>query len=186
VGLAAQAAAGESAGGSGAIRCGRHLAPSLAITLPDIVSGGAVGEMMALRWRHQISDGGPGTIRSFSSDKGRCNAFASVQGARIQASISSGPVRITGIALGWIGATTAFGSVVRKAKMSAVTSPSLARRTPVQGVHIPANTNSGSLSYIANQCSGFLLVTGSGMGPYSEKEVAGTRQRLSGPSQRLQ
>jgi hypothetical protein len=34
--------------------------------------------------------------------------------ARIQTSRSSSVVRITGIALGWIGSTTAFGAVVRK------------------------------------------------------------------------
>jgi hypothetical protein len=49
-----------------------------------------------------------------SSDDGRCNAFASSHGARIQASRSSSVVKITGIALGWIGFTTAFASVVRE------------------------------------------------------------------------
>jgi hypothetical protein len=37
-----------------------------------------------------------------------------VHGARIQTSRSSSVVRITGMALGWIGSTTAFGDVVRK------------------------------------------------------------------------
>ena len=54
------------------------------------------------------------TILSASSGKGRCNAFASFHGARIQTSRSSSVVRITGIAFGWIGSTTAFGDVVRK------------------------------------------------------------------------
>jgi hypothetical protein len=36
-------------------------------------------------------------------------ALASSQGARIQTSRSSSVVRITGIALGWIGSTTAEG-----------------------------------------------------------------------------
>jgi hypothetical protein len=49
------------------------------------------------------------TILSASSSNGRCNAFASSQGARIQTSRSSPGVRITGIAFAWIGATTAFG-----------------------------------------------------------------------------
>ena len=49
-----------------------------------------------------------------SSGNGRCSAFASSHGARIQTSRSSSVVRITGIALGWIGSTTAFGEVVRK------------------------------------------------------------------------
>jgi hypothetical protein len=34
--------------------------------------------------------------------------------ARIQTSRSSSVVRITGMAFGWIGATTAFGTVVKK------------------------------------------------------------------------
>lgn len=54
------------------------------------------------------------TTTSASSGNGRCSALASSHGARIQTSISSVVVRITGIAFGWIGATTAFGSVVRK------------------------------------------------------------------------
>ena len=49
-----------------------------------------------------------------TSAKGRCNAFASCRGARIQTSRSSSVVRITGIALGWIGSTMALGDVVRK------------------------------------------------------------------------
>ena len=38
----------------------------------------------------------------------------SSHGARIQTSRSSSVVRITGMAFGWIGSTTAFGDVVRK------------------------------------------------------------------------
>ena len=53
------------------------------------------------------------TILSASSGSGRCSAFASSHGARIQTSRSSSVVRITGIALGWIGSTTVFGAVVR-------------------------------------------------------------------------
>jgi len=45
---------------------------------------------------------------------GRCSAFASSHGGRSQTSRSSSVVKITGIAFGWIGATTAFGEVVRK------------------------------------------------------------------------
>ena len=48
------------------------------------------------------------------SGNGRCSAFASSHGARIQASHSSSVVRITGMAFGWICSTTAFGAVVRK------------------------------------------------------------------------
>jgi hypothetical protein len=47
------------------------------------------------------------TIFSASSGNGRCNAFASSHGARIQTSRSPSVVRKTGIALGWIGSTIA-------------------------------------------------------------------------------
>jgi hypothetical protein len=43
-----------------------------------------------------------------------CSARASSHGARIQTSRSSSVVSITGMALGWIGSTMAFGAVVRK------------------------------------------------------------------------
>ena len=55
------------------------------------------------------------TIWSASSGNGRCNALASSHGARIQTSHSSWVVRMTGIALGWIGSTMALGTVVRNA-----------------------------------------------------------------------
>jgi hypothetical protein len=51
---------------------------------------------------------------SGTSGNGRCSAFASSHGARIHASRSSSVVRITGIALGCIGSTVAFGAVIRK------------------------------------------------------------------------
>ena len=54
------------------------------------------------------------TILSASSGNGRCSAIVSSQGARIQTSRSSSVVRITGIAFGCIGSTTAIGVVVRK------------------------------------------------------------------------
>ena len=67
-------------------------------------------------------DGGPGssltpraTIRSAPSGSGRCSFSASSAGAVIQVSTSSGVVRITGIAFGWMAPTSAFGSVVRNA-----------------------------------------------------------------------
>jgi hypothetical protein len=50
--------------------------------------------------------------------------------------------RLTGIALGWIGATTSFGSVVRNPNRSLLVSPSFTFRTEVQLVQIPANTAS--------------------------------------------
>lgn len=52
---------------------------------------------------------------------------------------------MTGIAFGWIAPTSAFGSVVKNAKMSAVTSPSFAFRTEVQRAQIPAKQASGLL-----------------------------------------
>jgi hypothetical protein len=54
------------------------------------------------------------TINNLLSGSGRCSAFASSHGARIQTSRSSSVVRITGMALGCIGWTTAFGAVVGK------------------------------------------------------------------------
>jgi hypothetical protein len=42
------------------------------------------------------------------------SALASSHGARIQTSCSSSISRMTGMAFGWIGSTTAFGVVVRK------------------------------------------------------------------------
>jgi hypothetical protein len=52
------------------------------------------------------------TILSASSDTGRCSALAFSYGARIETSRSSGVVKITGVAFGWVGSTTAFGAVV--------------------------------------------------------------------------
>jgi hypothetical protein len=63
---------------------------------------------------------------------------ASFVDAVIQRSTSSGVVRMTGMALAWIGATTAFASVVKKANRSLVVSPSLTFRTDVQRVQTPA------------------------------------------------
>jgi hypothetical protein len=60
------------------------------------------------------------TMRKASSGSGLWSALASATGAVSHVSISSGVVRTTGIAFGWIGATTTFGSVVRKAKRSLV------------------------------------------------------------------
>lgn len=54
------------------------------------------------------------TMLGASSGNGGCGAFASSHRARIHTSRSSSLVRITGIALGCIGSTVAFGAVVRK------------------------------------------------------------------------
>lgn len=114
--------------------------------------------------------------------RGRCSDFASSQGARSQTSYSFAVARITGIALGWTGLTSAFGSQVRNPKTSVVISPSFALRTLVQLVHSPANAIRGHVSSSANQTGTFLPSIVS----YSEKEVNGTRQRCSGPSHRFQ
>src|SRR5471032_1587064 len=90
---------------------------------------------------------------------------------------------MTGIALGWIVATTAFGSVVRKANRSFVVSPSFIFRTEVQRVQMPAKNASGRLSSKANHKGGR---EPSGRTSFSEKLVKGTMQRLSTPSQRCQ
>src|SRR3954464_11696192 len=100
------------------------------------------------------------TILSAPPGSGRCSASAS-----------------------FVGATTALGSVVRKAKRSLVVSPSLTLRTEVQRVHRPAKNASGRLSSSANQTVGR---EPSGRTSFSENEVNGTTQRLSGPSQRRQ
>lgn len=57
---------------------------------------------------------GCSTTTKASSATVRCNALAFYQGALSQVSISSGVVRVTGIAFSWIGTTTALGMVVRK------------------------------------------------------------------------
>ena len=54
------------------------------------------------------------TILSSASGNGRCNFSASGICPSSHRSTSPGDVRMTGIALGWIGATIALASVVRK------------------------------------------------------------------------
>src|SRR5580704_5844328 len=90
---------------------------------------------------------------------------------------------MTGIALGWIALTSAFGSVVRKAKRSFVVGPSFTLRTEVQRAHRPAKNASGRLSSKANQTGG---LEPSGKTSFSENEENGTTQRLSTPSHRRQ
>jgi hypothetical protein len=55
-----------------------------------------------------------GTLSNGLSASGGARLLAPPAGARIQTSRSSSVVKITGIALGWIGLTTASGEVVRK------------------------------------------------------------------------
>jgi hydrogenase/urease accessory protein HupE len=59
------------------------------------------------------------TIFIASSDNGRWSDFASSHGARSQTSRSSSVVKITGIALGWIGSTTTFGAVGDRLRLGA-------------------------------------------------------------------
>src|SRR6201982_3210239 len=124
------------------------------------------------------------TILSASSGNGRCKAFASSHGARIQTSRSSSVVRITGIAFGWIGFTTAFACVVRKPYTSC--GPGIGfdfvPRSPLNVVQMPAKANSGRSSLSANHTTFFFLVSGFGSGAYSAKLLAGTKQRFSGLS----
>ena len=86
------------------------------------------------------------------SGNGRCNSRAFGASAASQRPTSSGVVRMTGMAFGWIDATTALGAVVRKPNSSC--SPStgalLGPRTPRQGVHRPAKAKSGLSSLRAN------------------------------------
>jgi len=73
-------------------------------------------------------------------------------GAVIQASTSFGVVKITGIAFGCMAPTSAFGSVVRNAKMSLVVSPSLTFRTDVQLVQMPAKQARGGSRRARTRC----------------------------------
>jgi hypothetical protein len=84
------------------------------------------------------------------------------------------------MAFGWSAPTSAFGSVVRNPKRSAVTGPSLTFRVDVHcDTQIPAKNASGLLSSNANQAGGrFPFGCSSG----SAKLVQGTTQRLAGPS----
>ena len=92
--------------------------------------------------------------------------FASDHGASSHVSHSPGAVRITGIAFGWIAATSAFGAEVRNPKRSARTGPSLTFRTEVQVAQMPAKKASGRVSSKANQTGGSLAV---GLRPRSRR-----------------
>jgi len=137
-------------GGTGGIRETRSAAPwhSAAWHLPAISMSrrGRVGEV------DQMTIGGirlpmipascffsllAATMRS-SSASGRCNLSASKAGAGIQMSISSGTVRMTGIAFGWNTPTILFGSVVRNAKISFIVAPSFTFRTGIHRFQMPA------------------------------------------------
>src|SRR3984885_14898432 len=76
--------------------------------------------------------------------------------------------------------TSAFGSVVRSAKMSLVVSPSLTLRTDVQLVQMPAKQARGRDSSSANQMSPPSALLN------SLNELNGTTQRFSTPSHLVQ
>jgi len=122
-------------------------------------------------------------MRSASLGKGLCTRSASLIGAVSHSSISSGLVRMTGIAFGWIGATMSLGSVVKKAKRSLVVSPSLIFRIDVHVVHMPAKKASGLVSSSVNQTGGREPF---GRISFSEKLVNGTMQQFPGPNHRRQ
>ena len=125
------------------------------------------------------------TILSASSANGRCNAFASFHGARIHTSRSSSVVRMTGIAFGWMGSTTAFGCVVRKPYT--LCGPAIGfdfvPLSPLNSVQMPAKVHSGRSSFSANQTTSFFFVSGLGSGAYSAKLFSGTKHRFSGFNQ---
>ena len=73
----------------------------------------------AASWRGPSSFSPLATICSASSGSGRCNSSAFGASAKSHKSTSAGVVRMTGIAFGLIGATTAFASVVTKPKTHA-------------------------------------------------------------------
>jgi hypothetical protein len=120
------------------------------------------------------------TTRSAWSGSGRCSSRALGASANNHKSTSAGVVRVTGIAFGWIGATTAFGSVVRKPKTSCCPSTGalFGPRTPRQGVHRPANANNGRSWLSANHFGVFAASYPS----ISKTRSAGTMQRLCLPS----
>lgn len=59
-------------------------------------------------------------------------------------------------------------------------------RSPRNSVQMPAKANKGRPSLSANHTTSLFLVSGFGSGAYSEKQLAGTRQRFSGFNQPLQ
>ena len=91
---------------------------------------------------------------------GRCIAIASSTVPVSHASHASGVVRITGMALEWIGRTTSFASQVRNEnrRCSPSTGSALVPRVPVQGRQMPAKANSGRWSLSANQCGSLAWV----------------------------
>jgi hypothetical protein len=121
------------------------------------------------------------TIISAPSGNGRCSGKAASLSAVSHALISAWVVRIAGMTFRWIALTSAFGSVVRKAKRSLVISPSLTFRTELQHVHSPAKKANGRLSSKASHTGERMP---SGKTSLSENDEDGTTQRFSSSSQR--
>ena len=123
------------------------------------------------------------TTFNASSGKGRYNAFASSHGARIQTSRSSSVVRITGIALGWIGSTTAFGVVVRKPIDVARTSHRLRLRAAVAFEDGP-DAGKGEQRPVLVECEPYhVLFACLGIRPQARIPRSRPEHRLSGFSQ---
>jgi len=115
-------------------------------------------------------------ILSDPSGRGRCSFKACSIGAVNQVSICSAVVRITGMALGWIGATSAFASVVKKPYSWCSPSTALAfvPRLPCQLVEMPAKKASGRSAPRENQVG----VLRGRVSSYSQKEVHGNDAAL--------
>ena len=146
---------------------------------------GRIWISLALTRTGDFSSGGSSfspfaTILIASSGNGRWSNKASTVSASNQRSNSSGVVRMTRMALGWMCATIALASVVRKpnSRRSPSIGAVLGPRTPRQEAHRPAKANKGRSSVGANQIG----VLRGQVSAYSQNEVAGTRQRFSLPS----
>src|SRR6185437_4015572 len=155
------------------------------VDVDDLALTGRGSRLLVVLDRHVAGPAGSSlapraTILSDPSDSGRCSFKTSSGGAVIQVSTSSGVVKITGIAFGWMAPTSTLGSVVRNAKRSLVVSPSLTFRTDIQLVQMPAKQARGRVSSSANQMSPPSALLN------SLKELNGTTQRFSVPSHRAQ
>lgn len=116
---------------------------------------------------------------SVSSGSGRCSSSARMP--LIQASHSSGRVKLTGIDFKWMGAPSAFGGQVKEAYRSSTVSPFFTLQNELQPrVSVPAKNIVVSALTGGSRCTPCPLPRG------SEKLVTGNRQRFWSPSQRRQ
>ena len=91
------------------------------------------------------------TILELPSGRGRRNFSASIVPPSSHTSTSSGAVRITGIAFGWIGATIALAPVVKNPNSSCVASTgALAHRHHAGGVGLRSGMNSRTLRTLSS------------------------------------